>query len=59
MYGSSMGLPGAGVGVVVGGSTLAMTGAAAVPVLVTAALVLIAAGAALARLAFLRRKPVP
>ncbi|QGN58687.1 hypothetical protein [Nostocoides sp. HKS02] len=55
MYSSSIGLPGAGVGVVAGSSTLAMTGAGGTPVLVALGLALVVVGAALARVAYLRR----
>jgi hypothetical protein len=59
MYASSIGLPGLGVGVVTGGSALAMTGAASTPLLIASGVALVVVGAALARVAHLRRKPLP
>ena len=53
MYSSSIGLPGAGV--VAGSSVLAMTGATAAPLLVALGLALVVVGAALMRVAYLRR----
>lgn len=55
MYSSSMGLPGAGVGVVAGGSTLAMTGAAHTLLLAALGLALVVVGTVLTRVAYLRR----
>ena len=55
MYANSIGLPGAGVGVVAGGSTLAMTGAAATPLLVALGVALVVVGTVVWRVAHLRR----